>query len=182
MDENVRAELIDGELYMMAPPVRAHRRIQGEFHRQIGNFLIDKSCEVYLELGVRLFDTDDDSVEDSETLVIPDITVVCDHSKLDDVSCKGAPDFIIEILSPSSAKHDKLFKLNLYSRAKVREYWIVDPYNRTVDVLLLDENEKLTLSTVYSCEDTAKVTVLPGCEIDLSRVFPEPEVPQRKKQ
>lgn len=175
-EENVRAEIIYGELYMMAPPLRIHQEVLSELHRKIANFLSDKPCKVYpAPFGVRLFEQDNDSPNDVDTLVEPDITVVCDHSKLDKYGCKGAPDLIIEILSPSTARHDRFVKLNLYQRAKVREYWIVDPLNKTVEVCLPDENGRLSVTAVYSGEDTVKAEVLPGCEIDLSKVFPEDE-------
>lgn len=176
LGDDVRAELIDGELYMMAPPSRIHQKISFELSRQIGNFLVDKPCEAYsAPFGVRLFQDDDESLNNSKDWVEPDIVVVCDHSKLIDAGCKGAPDLIIEILSPSNIGHDRLVKFNLYQRAGVREYWIVDPLNCSVEVCLLNEEKRLLLTEVYSKKDIAKVNVLPGCEIDLSKVFPEEE-------
>lgn len=175
-NEDVRAEIIDGELYMMAEPSRIHQYILRQLILRIGNFLEGKTCEIYpAPFGVRLFENDEDTPNKVDTVVEPDISVVCDKKKLDDRGCKGAPDLVIEILSPSNERHDKLVKLNLYQRAKVREYWIVDPRNCIVDVLLPDENGKLTISEVYSRKDKAPITVLPGCVIDLSTVFPEAE-------
>lgn len=179
--EDERAEIIYGNLYMMAPPTRIHQEVLSELHRQIANFLSDKPCKIYpAPFGVRLFEQDDDTPENVNTVVEPDITVVCDRNKLDDRGCKGAPDMIIEILSPSTARHDRFVKLNLYQRAKVREYWIVDPLNNTVDVCLPDENGRLVVSAIYTRNDTAKVTILPGCTIDLSKVFPEEEMWTRR--
>ena len=103
----------------------------------------------------------------------PDISVVCDRSKLDKYGCKGAPDLIIEILSPSTQRHDQLVKLNLYQRAGVREYWIVDPENKTVRVMVQDANGHLWPHEIYKQEDIAKVGVLDGCFIELSKVFYE---------
>lgn len=174
--EDVRAQIICGDLYMMAPPLRIHQEVSGELFGQIRDFLKDKPCKVYsAPFGVRPFEKDGDTPDDVDTVVEPDITVVCDHSKLDKYGCKGAPDFIIEILSPSTARLDNFVKLNLYQRAKVREYWVVDPLNATVNVYLPDETERLVVSEVYTRKDVAKVTVLPGCEIDLSKVFPKEE-------
>lgn len=171
--EDERYEIINGNLYMMAPPTRIHQSILMELARQISNFLEDKPCNVYpAPFGVRLFEQGSDSPDDVDTLVEPDITVVCDHSKLDDQGCKGAPDMIIEILSPSTARHDRFVKFNLYQRAKVREYWIVDPHNGTVDVCLPDKDGNFFVSVIHTRNDTAKVNILPGCEIDLSKVFP----------
>ena len=175
-DEDVRAEIINGELYMMSPPLRIHQDISVALEGQILDFLRDKSCKMYhAPFGVRLFEQENDTPDKVDTVVEPDIVVVCDQNKLDKYGCKGAPDLIIEILSPSTARRDRFVKLNLYNSAKVREYWIVDPFNYTVEVLLPDENGRLMVSAVYTREDTAPVTVLPGCMIDLTSVFPESE-------
>ena len=100
-------------------------------------------------------------------MVEPDITVVCDPAKLDDRGCKGAPDMVIEIESPSTARYDRILKFNKYREAGVREYWIVDPEERAVFAYTLKNGEYT--AAVY--EDTAPAAVLPGCEIDLGAVF-----------
>lgn len=105
-------------------------------------------------------------------MVEPDISVVCSHSKLDEYGCKGASDLIIEILSPSTARHDRLVKLGQYQRAAVREYWIVSPAERTVQVFLL-EGRSLLPHEVYGDTGVAKVNVLDGCFIELEKVFSE---------
>ncbi len=173
-DEGERIEIIGGETYMMAPPSRLHQEISVEIVRQLANFLEGKKCKVYpAPFGVRLFEQDGDSPEDVDTMVEPDISVVCDKSKLDKHGCKGAPDMIVEILSPSTRRHDRLVKLNLYQRAGVREFWIVDPENRSIMVFLLDDGGFLRLHEDYGPEDLAKVNVIDGCFIELSKVFPE---------
>ena len=127
-DEGERVELIYSQPHMMAPPSRRHQEVSGALYLQIGNFLQDKKCQVYhAPFGVRLFEQDGDTPSQVDTLVEPDLTVVCDPDKLDDAGCKGAPDLIIEIISPSTQRHDRFVKYNLYQRAGVREYWIVDP-------------------------------------------------------
>ena len=172
-DENVRAEIIDGEVYLMAPPSRAHQKILTELTRQLANFLEGKTCEVYpAPFGVRLFEKDGDCPEEVSTVVEPDISVVCDRDKLDEYGCRGAPDLVMEILSPSSRRHDRLVKLGLYQRAGVREYWIVNPEEKTVQVLLL-ENGNLRPHEEYGQDSVAKVNVLSGCFIELSKVFSE---------
>jgi Uma2 family endonuclease len=98
------------------------------------------------------------------------LLVVCDNSKLDGKCCKGAPDLVIEILSPSTARMDKLLKFNQYQRAGVREYWIVDPDTKSVQVCTLNESG-LYVVVAYGDADTAPVSVLPGCEINLQDVF-----------
>ena len=170
--EDERIEIINGEAFMMATPSRIHQEISGELFRQLANFLEGKKCKVYpAPFGVRLFEQNEDSPEDVNTVVEPDISVVCDRNKLDDHGCKGAPDMLIEILSPSSLRHDRLVKLNLYQRAGVREYWIVDPENRAVQVLTLTDGLLLPHED-YGQDDIAKVNVLEGCFIELSKVFP----------
>jgi len=173
-DEGERIEIIDGEAHIMTLPLRIHQEISGEILRQLANFLEGKKCKVYpAPFGVRLFEQDGDTPEDVDTMVEPDITVVCDRSKLDKHGCKGAPDMIVEILSPSSIRHDRLVKLNLYQRAGVREYWIVDPENRSVMVFLPDASGALRIHEDYGPKDLAKVNVLDGCFIELSKVFSE---------
>ena len=157
----------------MATPSRIHQEISMAVAAQLYNFLEGKQCKVYpAPFGVRLFEQDGDSPEDVDTVALPDISVVCDLSKLDQHGCKGAPDLIIEILSPSSRRHDRLIKLNLYQRAGVREYWIVDPDNKSAQVFTLDGNV-LKIREDYGREGVAKVNVLNGCFIELSRVFSE---------
>ena len=172
-DEGENIEIISGKAFMMATPSRIHQKISMELSRQLANFLERKSCEVYpAPFSVRLFEQDGDSPENVDTAVEPDISVVCDRSKLDKHGCKGAPDMIIEILSPSTRRHDRLVKLNLYQRAGVREYWIADPDNKSVQVFTL-ESGALKIREDYGREDVAKVNVLDGCFIELSKVFSE---------
>ena len=173
-DEDERIEIINGEAFMMAAPSRIHQEICFEIGRQLGNYLEGKQCRIYpAPFGVRLFEQDGDSPENVDTVVEPDISVVCDRSKLDQYGCKGAPDLIVEVLSPSTQRHDQLVKLNLYQQAGVREYWIVDPENRTVRVMVQVGGGILQVHEVYGRDDVAKVNVLDGCFIELSKVFSE---------
>lgn len=170
--DDERTELIDGEAVMMAPPSRIHQEIVSELIRQFGNYLEGKRCKVYpAPFAVRLFEKDGDSPEDVDTMVEPDISIVCDRDKLDKHGCKGAPDMVVEILSPSTQRHDRLVKLGLYQRAGVREYWIINPEDQTVQVMLLDGTGVLQLHEVYDRQGVAKVNVLDGCFIELSKVF-----------
>ena len=172
-EENERVEIIEGETVMMAPPSVGHQRVSREILRQLANYLEGKKCEVFAApVGVRLFEENGDSPEDVDTMVEPDISVICDKSKLDQYGCKGAPDMVVESLSPSTRRHDRLVKLGLYQRAGVREYWIVDPDNRSVQVLTLTDGLLLPHED-YGREDVAKVNVLDGCFIELSKVFSE---------
>ncbi len=173
-EEDERIEIIDGDVFMMSPPATIHQKVSGELFRQIANYLEGKSCEVFsAPFGVRLFERNGDKPEDVDTVVEPDIIVLCDKSKLDEHGCKGAPDMAIEILSPSTRRHDKLIKFNLYQRAGVREYWIVDPYTSSVSVYLLGEDGKFALHEEYGRKDIAKVNSLRGCFIELEKVFSE---------
>jgi Uma2 family endonuclease len=166
-EEDFRAEIIDGELYMMAAPARVHQRILMELARELGNFLQGKPCEVYpAPFGVRLFPQDD---QQDDTVVEPDIVVICDESKLDDRGCNGAPDLVVEILSPATARYDRLVKFRKYFEAGVREYWIVDPVEKILEVHILENGQYITKT--YDETDEAPVTVLPGCVIALPLVF-----------
>ena len=123
LPDGERAELIDGEIYYMAPPSRTHQRISGKLYQIIANYIDSKGgkCEIYAApFAVFLNDDDINYLE-------PDISVICDQSKLDDKGCHGAPDWVIEIVSPSSKPRDYMTKLFKYRTAGVREYWIVDP-------------------------------------------------------
>ena len=174
--EDVRAEIIDGELYMMAEPSRIHQEISGEIFRQLANYLRGKKCRVYAApFGVRLFekaDSPDQNVppERVRTVVEPDISVICDPDKLDDKGCKGAPDLIIEILSPSTERDDRRRKFRLYERAGVREYWVVDPETRTVCVFQYEDG-RYPAPDIYAGTASVPVGVLDKCEIDMKLVY-----------
>lgn len=172
-DENERIEIINGEAFMMAPPSSVHQEIVAELTRQFGNYLEGKRCKVYpAPFGVRLFERDGESPEDVDTMVEPDLSIVCDRNKIDKHGCKGAPDLVVEVLSPSTIRHDRFVKLALYQRAGVREYWIVEPETQTVQVYTL-ENGILHPRAFYGAGDVAKVNVLDGCFVELGKVFTE---------
>lgn len=130
LPDGQRAELIDGKIYYMAPPSWSHQRISSYLHNQIYNYIKDNNgqCEV-LAAPFAVFLNDDDI-----NYLEPDISVICDQSKLDEKGCHGAPDWVIEIVSPSSKPRDYMTKLFKYRTVSVREYWIVDPDKRMVMV------------------------------------------------
>ena len=172
-DEQDRIELIDGYPVMMAPPSSTHQEISMELSTQLHAYLKGKKCKVYAApFAVRLFEKGEDSPEDVDTMVEPDISVVCDPEKIDKQGCKGAPDLVIEILSPSTQRHDRFTKFSLYQRAGVREYWIVDPNSRVVQSFVLEDG-RYSVNEFGTAGDKMKVNVLEGCVIDLSEVFPE---------
>ena len=164
-------ELIDGIAYQMAPPKRKHQDISGVLHYIFYDYLKDKTCKVYhAPFGVRLplENEPDEYVKDA---VLPDIVIVCDEKKLDDAGCRGAPDFIVEILSPSTSKRDMEDKRDLYERAGVKEYWIIDPYHNNVQVYILMENKTYGKSKVYGAEDKIKVSIFQDMEVELETIF-----------
>lgn len=173
-NEDERVEIIDGEAIMMAPaPARVHQEISGELFRQLANYLRGKKCKVYAApFDVRLFEEDGDHPEDVDTVVEPDITIVCDPSKLDERGCKGAPDMVVEILSPATQRHDRFIKFSLYQKAGVREYWLVDPGSKIVQSFILEDGH-YSVKEFGTAGDKMKVYVLEDCVIDLSEIFPE---------
>nr|WP_296488227.1 Uma2 family endonuclease [uncultured Acetatifactor sp.] len=151
LPEGQRAELIDGRLYMMAPPIRIHQKLISQFTKIIGNYIDTRqgTCEVYpAPFAVFLNEDDMNYVE-------PDISVICDKGKLNDKGCNGAPDWIIEIVSPSTSRIDYGIKLFKYRSAGVREYWIVNPYKKSVMVYDLEKDEQSNQydfdDAIYSC-------------------------------
>jgi len=172
--EDERWELIDGYAYNMSPaPSRRHQQISRDLEFQIVSFLVDKPCEVYdAPFDVRLPEADEKD-ENVETVVQPDIVVVCDENKLDDKGCRGAPDLIIEILSPATAAKDMKTKLSLYEKHGVKEYWVVHPTDNVIMVFKLGKNKMYGKPEVYTEEDKIKTAILEGLEIDLGKVFQE---------
>jgi Uma2 family endonuclease len=164
--DDVRYELIEGVPYMMSPgPVRIHQKIVGAIFYQLYDYLVGKKCEVYdAPCDVRL-----NADEEDDTVVQPDVLVVCDEEKLDDGGIKGAPDMVVEVLSPSTERHDAFVKLNLYRKYGVKEFWIVNPASKVLTVHLLKNGEYIT--SAYGEDDIAPVSVLDGCEINLKKVF-----------
>lgn len=168
--EGERIELIDGEIYYMSPaPSRVHQRLVTEISREIGNYVKsnNRECEVYVAPFDVRFVEEGDTEENSRNVVQPDISVICDKTKLDDRGCIGAPDFIIEIVAPSNASIDYVKKLYLYEKFRVREYWIVNPLTRNVIVYRLNEEKQYWEPEKYSFDDTIKVGIFKGLEIKI---------------
>lgn len=164
LPDGIRAELIDGIFYNMASPSRIHQELLMEIAGSIRDYIKSHkgTCRVYpAPFAVKLF-------ADEKTIVEPDITVICDPDKLTDRGCTGAPDWVIEIASPSNPKHDYIQKLNLYSTAGVREYWIVDPQQKNILVYTM-EPEQFNLN-VYSFADTVTAGIFADFSIDFSQI------------
>ncbi|WKV09583.1 Uma2 family endonuclease [Thermoanaerobacterium sp. CMT5567-10] len=167
--DDKRIELIDGQIYSMAPPSRIHQEISGAIYLQFANYLKDKKCNVYYApFGVRFSEKNE---KDIKTVVEPDIAVVCDKSKLDNEGCKGAPDLIVEIVSPSSASKDKIEKFNLYEKYGVKEYWIVEPEEKIISVFTLQDNNRYGRPEPYTVGNKIKVSIFDDLVIDLKDVF-----------
>jgi Uma2 family endonuclease len=173
-DTDKRYEIINGRAYMMSSPSVSHQAISRELSGQFWNFLRAKSCQVFAApLDVRLFPKDDSS---DDTIVQPDLLIVCDAAKLaDGKSCRGAPDMVVETLSSSNTPNSLLLKFNQYLAAGVREYWIVVPETKTVQVHILEEGNGEAaahyISTVHSNVEALDVTILPGLRINFSPVW-----------
>lgn len=167
-----RVELIKGKIFEMSPaPKRVHQEISLNITLQIGNYLKGKACKLYeapfdvrfpLESGVS-----DDQIT---TVVQPDLCVICDPAKLDDSGCLGAPDLIIEILSPSSSKKDAQNKYELYQECGVKEYWLVHITDQLVDVFDLRGNE-FKLRKIFANPDRIESNAVDGLLVDLGDVF-----------
>lgn len=172
-DDGERWELINGIAYNMSPaPSRIHQEISLALSLRIGNYLAGKQCKLYVApFDVRLPLINSNTDSDITNVVQPDLVVVCDLSKLDERGCFGAPDLVIEILSPSTAKIDMVYKLNLYEQAGVREYWLVHPTDQTILVFRLNEGGKYGRHELYERLDKLITEILPEFTLDLAEVF-----------
>lgn len=163
LPEDVHAELIDGQIYYQAAPSRIHQKLLKELVVKIDSYIRSKNslCEVYpAPFAVKLH-------EDRKTIVEPDISVICDKNKFTDKGCTGAPDWIIEIVSPGNSSHDYIRKLNLYADAGVREYWIVDPNRRTVTVNYFEDD---SITVQYPFGAAIKVNIYDDLFIDFKAI------------
>lgn len=163
LPDGERAELIDGQIYYMAPPSRIHQDLVMELSSTIRNYIRSSngSCKVYPAPFAVFLNKDDINY------VEPDISVICDKNKLTDKGCNGAPDWIIEIVSPSNPSHDYITKLSLYKAAGVREYWIVDPRNNTVTTYFFEGE---IFAQHYTFADIINVNIYDNLFIDFSQL------------
>ena len=176
--EDERWELIDGVAYAMSPaPARVHADLTKVLFLLLEAFFEHSGCHVYFApFDVRL-PKPNEGDEETDTVVQPDILVVCDEKKLDVKGCRGAPDLVIEILSPSTASKDCIQKRALYEAHGIKEYWIVDPINRLLTVYVREDDALFGKARIFSDHDKVKGSEFPGLEIDLAEVFPfQPKV------
>ncbi|GIO24195.1 Uma2 family endonuclease [Oceanobacillus sp. J11TS1] len=165
-------EIIDGIPYSMSlAPSTKHQQVSMNLSYQLMDFFKAKECQVFAApFDVRLFSEGKDA-NDVFNVVQPDLSVICDKNKLDDKGCAGLPDLIVEILSPSSAKMDKMMKRNLYEKALVKEYWIVDPQNELIEVYSLDNHDLYRKPLFYSGEDTLESICFKGLKLGVDKIF-----------
>ena len=162
LPDGQRAELIDGQMYMMAPPTRKHQQILLSLSRKIADYIDKKggSCEVDIAPFAVFLNADD------KNYVEPDISVICNPDKLTDKGCTGAPDWIIEVVSPGSRRTDYYTKLFKYRTAGVREYWIVDPGKNRITVYSFESDD----TAEYTFSEAVKVGIYDDLEIDFSSI------------
>ena len=167
-------ELIDGTAYVREPPspLWSHQGIVGEIHRQVATTLKGKRCQARrAPSDVRLPKSTehDDQVD---TVVQPDVFIVCDPRKIDKRGVRGAPDWVVEVLSPSTARHDRLRKVPAYERAGVREVWLVQPIDRTLTIYRLEAG-RYGPATRLELKGQTPITAVPGVTVDWDEVLTE---------
>jgi Uma2 family endonuclease len=166
-----RWELIDGVAYDMSPaPTPCHQEVVGEIHRQLANQLKGKRCKVFLApFDVRLPERGE-ADEEIRTVVQPDLSVICDRGKIDGKGCRGAPDIVIEVLSPANTPKDAVRKRELFRRHGVREFWTVHPIDRIVVVHRLQENGAYATEILEGRGEIAFAAV-PDLKVDFNGVY-----------
>jgi Uma2 family endonuclease len=164
--ENERYELIAGRIALMASPTSTHQRILLFLGRKLGDFLDGTTCEPFIApLDVVLFKKDKSK---AKNVFQPDVFVVCDPKKISEKRIYGAPDFVVEIISPSNSENDYYYKLPLYMKHGVREYWIIDPKTKSIIVHINGEDVK---TYNFTFEDKVKVNIFEDFEIDFKELL-----------
>jgi len=168
-------ELIKGKIWKMSPAPRSmHQRVSWKIASKIDRYIDNKNCEAFAApFDVRLYDKkrSEKASKDIFTVVQPDLCVICDNSKIDDFGCLGAPDLIVEILSPGNSKKEMRVKYELYEESGVREYWVADPERQTVQVFTLNENDKFETKKIFVSDDVMHSFIFEDLQIDLNQVF-----------
>ncbi len=167
LPEGERAELIDGKMYMMAAPSRTHQRLLFELAKKADEYIkkCSKDCEIYLAPFAVYLD------DDEYTYVEPDLLVVCDKEKLDEKGCHGAPDFVVEIVSPTSRTKDYLIKLGKYAASGVKEYWIVDPETEKTHVYNISIEDNSFTMTEYDFGEAVKGNLCPELSVVMAELL-----------
>jgi Uma2 family endonuclease len=169
--DDQRQELIDGIAYIKEPPAPSphHQELVGGLYYQICTALEGKPCRAYIApFDIRL-PKSDEADEQIDTVVQPDVFILCDRHRVDRRGLRGAPDWLAEVLSPSTASHDRVIKLPVYERAGVREVWFIQPVDKTLAIYRL-ENGRYGRSTVTALKGQTSLTAVPGVSIDWDRL------------
>jgi Uma2 family endonuclease len=170
--DDPREELIDGVAYVREPPAPSptHQELVGGLYHEIRGALEGKPCRVYIApLDVRL-PKSDEADEKIDTVVQPDVLIVCDRRKIDQRGMRGAPDWLAEVLSPSTASHDQIIKVPVYERAGVPEVWLIHPTDRTLAIYRLEDG-RYGRPTILELKGQTPLTAVPGVSIDWDRLL-----------
>ena len=171
-DDDNRYEIIDGEVFDMTSPNFTHQSISGELFRQMANFFEDKPCKVISAPFDVILTKNAKKDEEIFTVVQPDIMVVCDPKKIEERGIVGAPDLVVEIISPSTSSKDNIIKRRIYEQAGVKEFWLISPLERLIRVNKLGKDGLFGREDIY--DDTAEIAIaqFAGLSIDCRRLFP----------
>lgn len=172
ISENKIYSLINGTLFLHATPSWQHQKVLKELMLFFGNYLKDKDCEIFsAPFDVFLEAKDELEVDSATTVVQPDLTIICDKSKLAKTGYIGAPQMIIEITSPSTVRLDRVLKFNKYEAAGVKEYWIVEPENKIITCFVLEPDGRYGRPKMFSEGDKIRVVTFPDLEINVDEIF-----------
>lgn len=167
-----RVELIKGKILQMAAPSRLHQQVSINLATILKNTSWKNPCKVYTApFDVRLPHFSQKKNKDVVTVVQPDLCVICDPAKLDERGCIGAPDIVVEILSPGNSKREMKDKFALYEESGVREYWLVSPTEKAVQVFQLNAEGKYVGIQPFTEDDDLTTPILPALNISLKEVF-----------
>lgn len=174
--DDKRWELIDGTAYLMAPaPNWRHQELAGEIFRQVANQLAGKPCRPAIApLDVRL-PKGDEADERVDTVVQPDVLIVCDSSRIDRRGVRGAPTFVLEVLSPSSASHDQIRKRAVYERAGVAEFWILHPVDGVLTIYRRGPAGAFAPPEIVESSGRIELSSVPGVGVDFTGLYPAPD-------
>jgi len=167
-----RVELIAGRIFKMSPaPSSFHQLITGKIYRRLGNFLEKQLCKVFISPFDVRFPKESKADKSIFTVLQPDIFVVCDRNKIDARGCVGAPDLVVEVLSPGNTKMELLHKYRVYEEFGVKEYWVVSQSNQNILIYTLNDIGKFQPSKIFTLSEKITSSVLPGFELALDDVF-----------
>ena len=167
-----RLELFRGRIYKLSAPATKHQEILTNLITIIAVFLRNKKCKVFpAPFDVRLPVKNRKKDNEVNTVVQPDICVICDETKLDERGCCGAPDIVVEILSPGNSKKEVRLKYELYEEAGVKEYWIIQPAEEIFSVLILNDQGKYDGARLFTSGDAIESKAIPGLTITVQDIF-----------